>query len=712
MAVTLSLFAGAGAQFFDNSGVILSGGKVYTYAAGTTTPLATYTTNSGASFHTNPIVLDAAGRVPNGGEIWLTLGVGYKFVVKTSAEVLIATYDNIPSSAQPPAANDADSIMYEQGYAVTAGSFVIGETYRILTVGNTNFTLIGATSNTVGLHFIATGSGTGNGTAEVSQTVETKLRQFISAADFGVVGDGVVDDTAALQAFFNEAQAQGGDCILPKGTYRVTSPILIYETSTQRHDGARIRGAGINDTIIDFRGSGRVFDIRGIPPSNGSGTQTGTYFIWGLEMSNFTIDGANKTGTTDGFRLVGLWNSTFDNLTIKNLRYGIVSEGDLTYNSNPDWSSTANCKVDTCNFERLTESGFYNSVVQAASGWSFSHSLFVLCGQSGIRLASGGIRITECGFAGCGWSSEIATPNVNGAGIVFSGNVTVASQITVENCEFDTNFTAHIDFEYAGGIRLSGNRYIFNDRYSYGAICPTAGAIRIAAFSSSNAVQNVLFSNEFFRLDAGPTVGTPICFNFANNANVQNIRVFGASFSDNNGTLNFTRVTGQTASNSWARNNYDLQLSDLSNLTAIVPGRPFGEYIGQITGSPSTTGGNVETVLPFATQESVNLQIFSTSLYNTTTGVFTCPVAGYYDVDWVVPLQASISTDYNTFRLYKNTSLEMEWSGAGTGGTRTYYQGRRRVFCNANDTLEMREVCSVARTITGGYSYLRISLNR
>jgi hypothetical protein len=40
MTVNLSLFAGAGAQFFDNSGTILSGGLVYTYTAGTTTPQA------------------------------------------------------------------------------------------------------------------------------------------------------------------------------------------------------------------------------------------------------------------------------------------------------------------------------------------------------------------------------------------------------------------------------------------------------------------------------------------------------------------------------------------------------------------------------------------------------------------------------------------------------------------------------------------------
>jgi hypothetical protein len=93
MAVFLSPVGGAAAQFFTNSGVILSGGKLYTYAAGTTTPQVTYTSSSGVTAHTNPIILDSAGRVP-GGEIWIN-SPPYKFVLNTSADVLIATYDNI-----------------------------------------------------------------------------------------------------------------------------------------------------------------------------------------------------------------------------------------------------------------------------------------------------------------------------------------------------------------------------------------------------------------------------------------------------------------------------------------------------------------------------------------------------------------------------------------------------------------------------------------
>ena len=94
--VYLSSFGGVGAQFFDNNGVILAGGKIHTYAAGTTTPAVTYTSSTGATPHANPIILNAAGRVP-GGEIWLPAGVPYKFTLATSLDVSLATYDNVSS---------------------------------------------------------------------------------------------------------------------------------------------------------------------------------------------------------------------------------------------------------------------------------------------------------------------------------------------------------------------------------------------------------------------------------------------------------------------------------------------------------------------------------------------------------------------------------------------------------------------------------------
>jgi len=95
--VTLSIFGGVGAQFFDNNGVPLSGGKIFSYFAGTTTPQVTYTSSNGAVAHTNPIILDSAGRVPS-GEIWNDFNALYKFILKTSTDVTIASFDNVGGS--------------------------------------------------------------------------------------------------------------------------------------------------------------------------------------------------------------------------------------------------------------------------------------------------------------------------------------------------------------------------------------------------------------------------------------------------------------------------------------------------------------------------------------------------------------------------------------------------------------------------------------
>ena len=80
-------------QFFDANGDPLVGGLLYTYAAGTTTPLATYTDSTGVSANTNPIVLDSRGEA----NVWLGAAI-YKFALYTSVNVLIWTVDNINGS--------------------------------------------------------------------------------------------------------------------------------------------------------------------------------------------------------------------------------------------------------------------------------------------------------------------------------------------------------------------------------------------------------------------------------------------------------------------------------------------------------------------------------------------------------------------------------------------------------------------------------------
>ncbi len=92
MSVNLSPI-GNGVSFLGVTGLPLSGGKLYSYQAGSSTPLATYTTVSGTIANANPIILGTDGRAPN--EIWLTFGYNYKFILQDANNATIATYDDI-----------------------------------------------------------------------------------------------------------------------------------------------------------------------------------------------------------------------------------------------------------------------------------------------------------------------------------------------------------------------------------------------------------------------------------------------------------------------------------------------------------------------------------------------------------------------------------------------------------------------------------------
>jgi len=92
MSVLLSPI-GNGIAFLDAEGIPLVGGKIYTYQAGSTTPLDTYTDYNGTIANTNPIILGTDGRTPD--EIWLTYGYNYKFIIKDADDVTIQTLDNL-----------------------------------------------------------------------------------------------------------------------------------------------------------------------------------------------------------------------------------------------------------------------------------------------------------------------------------------------------------------------------------------------------------------------------------------------------------------------------------------------------------------------------------------------------------------------------------------------------------------------------------------
>jgi hypothetical protein len=178
MSVSLSPYAGAGAQFFDNNGNPLAGGLIYTYSAGTTTPIATYTSSSGGTANANPIVLDSAGRTP--AQIWLTEGSSYKFVLETALGVTIKTDDNIFASYE--LAKEV-AVAVGKGFGGLTSNIAVGDSALAnLSSGSAiNNTAVGydaayglsaAPNNTaVGALALYSGSGAGYATAIGSQAM-------------------------------------------------------------------------------------------------------------------------------------------------------------------------------------------------------------------------------------------------------------------------------------------------------------------------------------------------------------------------------------------------------------------------------------------------------------------------------------------------------------------------------------------------------------
>jgi hypothetical protein len=176
-------------QAFDANGAPLSGGLLYTYAAGTTTPQTTFTDSSGLVPNTNPVVLDSRGEA----SVWLS-ALQYKFKLADANNVEIWTVDNIAGAATEAELNALNISLTAQVTALTNNL-----------AGASGSSLVGYTQSGLGA---------------VTQTVQARLRKSVYVTDFGATGNGVTNDTAAFNLAIN-ACPTGGTVLVPPGQYLI-----------------------------------------------------------------------------------------------------------------------------------------------------------------------------------------------------------------------------------------------------------------------------------------------------------------------------------------------------------------------------------------------------------------------------------------------------------------------------------------------------------
>ena len=242
-------------RFVDSNGNALSGGLVFTYAAGTTTKQATYTDSTGGTPNTNPIVLNSRGEAG----IWFNPLLSYKVVLSPSTDTdpptnPIWTVDNVSTYSSLAASNINITASWSGGTSRSVQNAVLNGAYPVRFSG-----------------------ATGIGAADDS-TAFINTRNAIYASR--------VSDPSASGYY----TALGWMQIDP-GVYLLQSNNVFADPSAFQSftQGYAIRGASRTATILNWNPSATGYLINNVDD------------WYGMEISDLTIYGNPQTGQTANF---------------------------------------------------------------------------------------------------------------------------------------------------------------------------------------------------------------------------------------------------------------------------------------------------------------------------------------------------------------------------------------------------------------------------
>lgn len=458
-------------RFYDNSGNLAVGGKLYTYAAGTTTPQATYTDSTGVTPNTNPIVLNSRGEAP----VWLTTTQGYKFVLTDSVGNTLWTADQIYST--DPAVNflSANLANSAPGYGT---DLVSGAARTVTNVAALRQQLKtgGGKVQTLG-YYTAGDGGSGLYYYDASDTTSTdnggtvivandggiwKLAYTgrVSIKQFGCKGDGTTDNTATLQAAINWANSNTGELFVPVGTFNIQQVTIYGGTTWWSMIGADMRASVFSMT----QASKTVFE-------GGNGA------VKGYEMGNFSIlcnqTSLNGTiGTASGITVGDTSNVYFHDIYV----WDYTNTGILIY-TNHTLHTYTNAQVRRCYIDgNITLNGAKSDPINATKGGGSG----IIIAQYDSSVISDCITINQRFVAGV----------VPGFGCEFKNE---CRNNAIRNCYAYNCYVAY-GFGNDGATRYGVSDSLVSDCVSYACIfaCQTGGSTNLT-FSNVTADMNYAY---------------------------------------------------------------------------------------------------------------------------------------------------------------------------------------------------------------------------
>ena len=474
------------------------------------------------------------------------------------------------------------------------------------------------------------------GTSAVARTVDSKLKDVVSVKDFGAVGDGVTDDTLALQASLSYCQgtATGAILLIPAGTYNFNegSQTPPWPSGFGLYSGLPITiiGAGVEKTIL----------------KNTSAIGAGLRFAGGYShISDFTIDNNNSTGIA--FRQGGQHTNT-KRLLLKNQTGGdfafVVDGSSLAHLEDIVISQCANGialgQTNPTNYVTLD-----HVTIGGATGSGLFCNLSTNIRFNGLTIETDDVNYSNLAVFNNSFNITVLNFTMENS---YTALLTADEYIKINDCK-SINFLS-----FYANVHGNNNKPFFGvmgtSNSSTGAVLIENGLYKADNAStlvktSNNVIQSLIVRNIHTTSSSGTFVGVNNQINVTAES-VENLVHFGTIPSH---TLNASKLNCLNL-----LDNLSIGLSDplaqitLTNCTGTISGA------GAARASSLSSRSLVRARLSanYSLAHNVNTRLIfdaedydTDNIYNTATGFAIVAQAGYYDIKARVTLAPGNGVD-------------------------------------------------------------------
>jgi hypothetical protein len=443
---------------------------------------------------------------------------------------------------------------------------------------NTIETIASAPSgNSAGISHIALGSGA------VATTVQAKLRERVSVKDFGAVGDGVTDDTAAIQAAINYASNNSFPAVYaPAGKYKISTIYLTYDAilnpdfNSSRPGRIRLIGDGrmSNNDIANYLGgsvnTGTIFDSTATTAAavvlSTAAQEAGGYSVRQQELRDLSVVAntsayviqnfaapqvsllsgvaVGQLGTTGGGVLWrSSWASKFERVAISqptgvvsagnglvigaNIFAGLYSFEDCSFNGYTNTvfltatQTSTNFAFRTCGFENGAECGVL--INSAQRNVTFDNCYFEFNKLSHLKVSLGvGSAVRNLSVRDCFFFGGGSAANAPSEPMI---NLNQALTADIANCHFFRPWTTLI-YNAFDGSATAGQRTVVRNCTIDTAGVTYSGSPTIYLVDTNNVQAQPLLIENFFPVGvvAGATF-TLLNASFQEPTSIDNLRL-------------------------------------------------------------------------------------------------------------------------------------------------------------------------------------------